>query len=199
MTDITLVGSLMFSLITRMECPDLLMPFKFILLTKAELGKSWCKMKSTTNDDMEQSIRTPLPLCHWRCICFVLTLWIWDLQWTVSFSWLKTKRTAAKIKYLKVMCVCYCSGGRFPMTWYPQEFVKTAMKNMKMHPNHHTGYPGRTYRFYTGKKVFEFGQGLSYSRYSYNFSSTTIKGTVPAREKFQPEHSSNHGTVPTKE
>ena len=61
------------------------------------------------------------------------------------------------------------------MTWYPQEFVKTPMKNMKMHPNHHTGYPGRTYRFNTGKKVFEFGQGLSYSRYSYKFSSTTIK------------------------
>ena len=91
------------SLITRMECPDLLIPFKFILLTKAELGKSWCKMKSTTNDDMEQSIRTPMPLFHWRCICFVLTLWIWDLHWTASFFWLKTKSTAAKMKYLKVM------------------------------------------------------------------------------------------------
>ena len=81
------------------------------------------------------------------------------------------------------------------MTWYPQEFVKTPMTNMNMHTNHHTGYLGQTYRFYTGKKVFEFGQGLSYSRYSYNFSSTTIKGTVPAREKLQPKHSSNQGIV----
>ena len=70
------------------------------------------------------------------------------------------------------------------MTWYPQEFMKTSMTNMNMRSDHHIGYPGRTYIFYTGKKVFEFGQGLSYSRYSYNFSSTTIKGIVPVREKF---------------
>lgn len=69
----------------------------------------------------------------------------------------------------------YNPGGRLPMTWYPQDFVKIPMTDMNMRPNHHTGYPGRTYRFYTGKKVFEFGQGLSYSRYSYKFSSTTIK------------------------
>jgi len=61
------------------------------------------------------------------------------------------------------------------MTWYPQDFVKVPMTDMNMRPNRQTGYPGRTYRFYTGKKVFEFGQGLSYSTYSYNFSSTTIK------------------------
>jgi len=69
----------------------------------------------------------------------------------------------------------YNPGGRLPMTWYPQDFVKIPMTDMNMRPNHDTGYPGRTYRFYTGKKVFEFGQGLSYSAYSYNFSSTTIK------------------------
>lgn len=69
----------------------------------------------------------------------------------------------------------YNPGGRLPMTWYPQDFVKIPMTDMNMRPNHHTGYPGRTYRFYTGKKVFEFGQGLSYSRYSYKFSSATIK------------------------
>lgn len=69
----------------------------------------------------------------------------------------------------------YNPGGRLPVTWYPQDFVKIPMTDMNMRPNHHTGYPGRTYRFYTGKKVFDFGQGLSYSAYSYEFSSTTIK------------------------
>jgi len=68
----------------------------------------------------------------------------------------------------------YNPGGRLPMTWYPQDFVKIPMTDMNMRPNHDTGYPGRTYRFYTGKKVFDFGQGLSYSTYSYKFSSTTI-------------------------
>lgn len=32
-----------------------------------------------------------------------------------------------------------------------------------------TGYPGRTYRFYTGKPVYKFGYGLSYSTFSYEF------------------------------
>ena len=59
------------------------------------------------------------------------------------------------------------------MTWYPQEFVKVPMTDMRMRPDKSSGYPGRTYRFYQGKKVFEFGYGLSYSTYSYEFASVT--------------------------
>ncbi|XP_057820324.2 probable beta-D-xylosidase 7 isoform X2 [Cryptomeria japonica] len=69
----------------------------------------------------------------------------------------------------------YNPGGRLPMTWYPQDFVKVPMTDMNMRPNHQTGYPGRTYRFYRGKTVFKFGHGLSYSRYSHKFSSSTMK------------------------
>ncbi|XP_050213297.1 probable beta-D-xylosidase 7 [Mercurialis annua] len=58
-------------------------------------------------------------------------------------------------------------GGRLPMTWYPQEFVKVPMTDMRMRPDSSSGYPGRTYRFYKGRNVFEFGYGLSYSNYSY--------------------------------
>lgn len=47
------------------------------------------------------------------------------------------------------------------------------MTDMRMRPEPKSGYPGRTYRFYTGKKVFEFGYGLSYSSYSYEFLSVT--------------------------
>ncbi|KAL2920504.1 putative beta-D-xylosidase 7 [Bienertia sinuspersici] len=64
-------------------------------------------------------------------------------------------------------------GGRLPMTWYPQEFTKVPMTDMRMRPDKSSGYPGRTYRFYQGKKVFEFGYGLSYSNYSYEFASVT--------------------------
>ncbi|KAL8151437.1 hypothetical protein V2J09_021245 [Rumex salicifolius] len=64
-------------------------------------------------------------------------------------------------------------GGRLPMTWYPQEFVKIPMTDMRMRPDEASGYPGRTYRFYRGKKVFEFGYGLSYSNYSYMFTSVS--------------------------
>ncbi|KAJ6352855.1 hypothetical protein OIU76_001968 [Salix suchowensis] len=64
-------------------------------------------------------------------------------------------------------------GGRLPMTWYPQDFTKVPMTDMRMRPHPSTGNPGRTYRFYEGEKVFEFGYGLSYSDYSYAFASVT--------------------------
>lgn len=59
------------------------------------------------------------------------------------------------------------------MTWYPQDFVQVPMTDMRMRPDSSSGYPGRTYRFYQGKTVFEFGYGLSYSNYSYEFASVT--------------------------
>ncbi|XP_042005919.1 probable beta-D-xylosidase 7 isoform X1 [Salvia splendens] len=64
-------------------------------------------------------------------------------------------------------------GGRLPMTWYPQDFTKIPMSNMRMRPDLESGYPGRTYRFYQGEKVFEFGYGLSYSNYTYKFVSVS--------------------------
>lgn len=64
-----------------------------------------------------------------------------------------------------------CLGGRLSMTWYPQEFTKIPMTDMRMRPDPSSGYPGRTYKFYQGKTVFEFGYGLSYSNYSYKFVS----------------------------
>lgn len=42
-----------------------------------------------------------------------------------------------------------------------------------MRPNSLTGYPGRTYKFYKGPKVYEFGYGLSYTNYSYNIASVS--------------------------
>ena len=38
---------------------------------------------------------------------------------------------------------------------------------MRMRPEPLSGYPGRTYLFYRGRKVFEFANGLSYSTYCY--------------------------------
>lgn len=58
-----------------------------------------------------------------------------------------------------------------PLTWYPNDFTKTPMTDMRMRSDPSTGYPGRTYRFYQGEKVYEFGYGLSYSHYSYKFVS----------------------------
>lgn len=57
------------------------------------------------------------------------------------------------------------------MTWYPREYIKLPMTDMRMRAS--SGYPGRTYRFYEGEKVFEFGYGLSYSNYVYEFPAVT--------------------------
>ncbi|GAV59275.1 Glyco_hydro_3 domain-containing protein/Glyco_hydro_3_C domain-containing protein/Fn3-like domain-containing protein, partial [Cephalotus follicularis] len=59
--------------------------------------------------------------------------------------------------------------GRLPVTWYPKDFTNVPMTDMRMRPEPASGYPGRTYRFYGGQKVFEFGHGLSYTKYSYEF------------------------------
>lgn len=44
------------------------------------------------------------------------------------------------------------------------------MTNMNMRPDPATGYPGRTYRFYTGPTVYTFGDGLSYSTFYHQLA-----------------------------
>ncbi|KAK8492283.1 hypothetical protein V6N11_066650 [Hibiscus sabdariffa] len=60
-------------------------------------------------------------------------------------------------------------GGRLPVTWYPQSYIKIPMTDVRMRLEPSSSYLGRTYRFYQGPKVFEFGYGLSYSNYVYQF------------------------------
>ncbi|EYU33329.1 hypothetical protein MIMGU_mgv1a001598mg [Erythranthe guttata] len=64
-------------------------------------------------------------------------------------------------------------GGKLPVTWYPKDFIRVPMTDMRMRPDPSSRYPGRTYRFYNGPKVFEFGYGLSYTKYSYEFMPST--------------------------
>ncbi|KAE8712597.1 putative beta-D-xylosidase 6 [Hibiscus syriacus] len=63
----------------------------------------------------------------------------------------------------------------FPMTWYPELFTKVAMNDMHMHADPFRDFPGRTYRFYTGNKVYGFGQGLSYTNFIYKLLSAPRK------------------------
>lgn len=86
-----------------------------------------------------------------------------------------------------------------PLTWYPQEFIKIPMTDMRMRSEPSSGYPGRTYRFYKGLKVFEFGYGLSYSKYSYEFVSV-IKDKLylnesPSSQKIVNSDSSHYRLV----
>ncbi|XP_042045622.1 probable beta-D-xylosidase 6 isoform X3 [Salvia splendens] len=60
----------------------------------------------------------------------------------------------------------YNPGGRLTMTWYPESFTRVPMNDMNMRADPSRGYPGRTYRFYTGDRVFGFGRkrNLVYKR-----------------------------------
>lgn len=56
--------------------------------------------------------------------------------------------------------------GRLPMTIYPADYVdKISFFDMSMRTP-----PGRTYKFYSGEPVYSFGDGLSYTTFTYEWS-----------------------------
>lgn len=61
------------------------------------------------------------------------------------------------------------------MTWYPESFTDVAMSDMHMRADVSRGYPGRTYRFYTGPQVYGFGTGLSYTKFDYKIISAPTR------------------------
>ncbi|XP_030947842.1 probable beta-D-xylosidase 2 [Quercus lobata] len=74
----------------------------------------------------------------------------------------------------------YNPGGKLPMTWYPQDYLKNLpMTTMAMRSSQSTGYPGRTYRFYKGPVVYPFGYGISYTKYVHTIASAPAVISIP--------------------
>lgn len=60
--------------------------------------------------------------------------------------------------------------GRLPVTQYPAAYIgQIPMTDMTLRPNETTGSPGRTYMWYEGEPIFEFGHGLHYTNFSVSF------------------------------
>ncbi|BBN01511.1 beta-glucosidase [Marchantia polymorpha subsp. ruderalis] len=70
-------------------------------------------------------------------------------------------------------------GGNLPITWYPESFTRVNMTDMHMRPNESSGYPGRTYRFYTEEVVYPFGSGLSYTTFRHTVKSAPAVVVAP--------------------
>lgn len=64
--------------------------------------------------------------------------------------------------------------GRLPFTMLSGTFInECSMTDMHMRPGSNPNTLGRSYRFYTGKPVYEFGTGLSYTKFTYQWSTFT--------------------------
>ncbi|KAK7056457.1 hypothetical protein VNI00_003012 [Paramarasmius palmivorus] len=60
--------------------------------------------------------------------------------------------------------------GRLPLTQYPASYVnQVAMTNMNLRPGNSN--PGRTYKWYNGQAVYEFGTGLHYTTFAFSWAS----------------------------
>ncbi|XP_039125595.1 beta-xylosidase/alpha-L-arabinofuranosidase 2-like [Dioscorea cayenensis subsp. rotundata] len=77
----------------------------------------------------------------------------------------------------------YNPSGKLPMTWYPQSYAdKVPMNDMRMRPDPATGYPGRTYRFYTGEVIYNFSDGLSYTNFNHHLVQAPKLVYIPLEE-----------------
>ncbi|XP_011015574.1 PREDICTED: beta-xylosidase/alpha-L-arabinofuranosidase 1-like [Populus euphratica] len=100
-----------------------------------------------------------------------------------SILWVGYPGEAGGAAIADIIFGSYNPSGRLPMTWYPQSYVdKVPMTNMNMRPDPSNGYPGRTYRFYTGETVYSFGDGLSYSEVSHELTQAPGLVSVPLEE-----------------
>lgn len=72
------------------------------------------------------------------------------------------------------------AGGKLPVTWYLDEFTSMVpMTSMDMRSNPTKGYPGRTYRFYSGPVLYPFGHGLSYTSFSHSVAHAPTTFSLP--------------------
>ncbi|EEF48654.1 beta-xylosidase/alpha-L-arabinofuranosidase 2 [Ricinus communis] len=100
-----------------------------------------------------------------------------------SILWVGYPGEAGGAAIADVIFGYYNPSGRLPMTWYPQAYVdKVPMTNMNMRPDPSSGYPGRTYRFYTGETVYSFGDGLSYSEYKHQLVQAPQLVSIPLED-----------------
>jgi len=107
-----------------------------------------------------------------------------------SLIWMGYAGQAGGLALANVMLGQYNPGGRLPITIYPSSYVDAvSMFDMQMRPS--PTNPGRTYKFYTGQAVFEFGHGLSYTTFNYSWYNDSINSMFSIRSLMKNNYDEN--------
>ncbi|CAF1005974.1 unnamed protein product [Adineta steineri] len=121
---------------------------------------------------LEKVVRTPLHVVIMSGSSLDLS-YISDSNECASLIWMGYAGQSGGLALANVMFGVYNPGGRLPITIYPESYVNAvSMFDMQMRPS--STNPGRTYKFYTGKAIFEFGDGLSYTTFDYSWSNDSL-------------------------
>ena len=116
---------------------------------------------------LEKVVRSPLHVVIMAGSSLDLT-YVRDSNQCGSLIWMGYAGQSGGLALANVVLGQYNPGGRLPITYYPASYVDAvSMFDMQMRPS--STNPGRTYKFYTGQPVFEFGHGLSYTTFSYTW------------------------------
>jgi beta-D-xylosidase 4 len=90
-----------------------------------------------------------------------------------SLTWIGKPGQSGGLALATVIFGQYNPAGRLPVTIYPASYANAvSMFDMQMRPS--PTNPGRTYKFYTGQAVYEFGYGLSYTTFNYTWNNNTF-------------------------
>jgi hypothetical protein len=111
-----------------------------------------------------------------------------------SLTWMGFPGQAGGMAVATVIFGQYNPGGRLPITFYPALYVnETSMTDMRMRPS--PTNPGRTYKFYTGQAVYEFGAGLSYTTFAYSWSNDTAISSYSINTLIKDNHQKRSVTI----
>lgn len=127
---------------------------------------------------LEKVVRSPLHVVIMSGSSIDLS-YIRDSPQCASLIWAGYPGQAGGSAIASVVFGQYNPAGRLPITFYPASYVnEVSMFDMSMRPS--STNPGRTYKFYTGQAVFEFGFGLSYTTFSYTWynDSTSVSYSI---------------------
>jgi pre-mRNA-splicing factor SYF2/beta-D-xylosidase 4 len=135
---------------------------------------------------LEKVVRSPLHIVIMSGGGLDLS-YIRDSNQCGSLIWMGYAGQAGGLALANVIFGQYNPGGRLPITYYPASYVDAvSMFDMQMRPS--STNPGRTYKFYTGQAVFEFGYGLSYTTFNYAWDTDSISSMVSIESLMKNNH-----------